>query len=425
MPLSAAKKPQSQIKHILPALEEKIMKAQELFKVPGCAIAIVEGNHLLYAKGFGKRSVDLEERITPYTIFQIGSVSKGFTATLIAKLMSEGKLDWNRTVKSYLPDFKLKNKKLTEKLTIKDILAQRSGLPSYAGDNAIQRGKYYLDALKIVRKAKPFAPIGKKFSYQNVLYCVSDQVIKKATGESWHNTMIKTLLRPTGMNYASTSLTDILKNPNTAKPHVTGRAGAIELPWSSFGYRVPCAGGLNMNIVDLSRYLMLHLNEGTLSGKRLIPANLIKEIHTPQVSTRGREPRSYRVYYHAKERAKKTAYGLGFRSCEWAGHQVIGHGGYVRGQLSSITMIPDKKIGIAILCNAASTLPSIIRAHFIDMSLGLKPIDWLERARIKKEKSDRIAKKRKLRKKRKKARLKRKAKAVKPKRKIVRKSKNK
>lgn len=359
----------------IPEFEKKLIAAQKLTKLPGFAIAIIKDKDIIYAKGFGTKKVGFDAPINTDTLFQIGSVTKGFTAALIAKLMTEGKLDWNKRVQKLYPPFMLSYKHHTEELTLKDVLAQRSGLPLYAGDEFIQQGKDYLFVLnKFFSTYRKLDKIGEHFSYQNSLYCVTEPALIHETKKDWHRAIQEDFLIPLGIENASTSYQAITFNPNATHPHEMRNGKMQRIPRSHFGYRVAPAGGLNMNIKDLSRYLIFHINQ----GEGLISPLLMKELHSPQVPTNIKMT-NYKRHYFPKERVNSSAYCLGLRQCDWNGHNVICHGGALNGQISSITFLPDKRIGLAILSNAKTALNPIAHKYFLDMALGLEPIDWLKK----------------------------------------------
>jgi len=101
------------------------------WKVPGFAISIVKGGQVMYARGFGLRDVGQGLKVTPQTLFAIGSCSKAFTATDIGILVDEGKIAWDKPVRTYLPTFKLDDETATEHMTPRDLLSHRSGLPRH------------------------------------------------------------------------------------------------------------------------------------------------------------------------------------------------------------------------------------------------------------------------------------------------------
>lgn len=372
----------SKLTDILPFLEEKIKKAQEQFNTPGFAIAFIEGDQIRYMKGFGVRAYGQEELINTETLFQIGSVTKGMTATLIASLLSENILNLDDKIIKHFPDFKYCDEEHTQNLTIKDVLSHQSGLPGYAGDVDIQAGKYFQEVLPTLVDLTPIAPIKEKFSYQNVLYCVPGQIAEKALKKDINALFQEKLFNPLGLKNASLGIKALDTSYNKALSHKVGQTFTRVLPYSEFGYRIPYAGGINMSIEDLAKYALLHINKGKINGQAYIPENIIDELHKVQIDTTGTERRPYYKNFYPKERVKNTGYGLGWRIYDWGGQKAIGHGGFVNGQLSMISFLPDQKVGIVVLANAATPLGTTIRSYLFDRYLGLSDIDWLDRAKI-------------------------------------------
>lgn len=372
----------SKLTDILPFLEEKIKAAQEQFNTPGFAIALIEGDQIRYMKGYGVRAYGQEEPITTETLFQIGSVTKGMTATLVAQLISEGKLNFDDKIIKYFPDFKYCDEEHTQNLTIKDVLSHRSGLPGYAGDVDIQAGKYFQDVLPTLVDLTPIAPLKEKFSYQNVLYCVPGQITEKVVKKDMNTLFQEKLFNPLKLKNASLGINALNTSNNKALSHKVGQTFTRVLPYSEFGYRIPYAGGVNMSIEDLAQYAQLHINRGKINGQTYIPETIIDELHKVQIDTTGSERRPYYKNFYPKERVKNTGYGLGWRIYDWNAQKAIGHGGFVNGQLSMISFLPNQKIGIVVLANAATPLGTTIRSYLFDRYLDLNDIDWLDRAKI-------------------------------------------
>ena len=372
----------SKLTDMLPFLEEKIKEGHEQFNVPGFAIAFIEGDQIQYMKGFGVRAHGQEEPITTETLFQIGSVTKGMSATLMARLISEGVLNFEDKITQHFPNFKYCDEEHTKNLTIKDVLSHRSGLPAYAGDVDIQAGKYFQDVLPTLVDLKPIAPLKAKFSYQNVLYCVPGQVAEKILKKDMNSLFQEKFFNLIGFKNASLGINALNTSNNKALSHKVGTTFTRVLPYSEFGYRIPYAGGINMSIEDLAKYAQLHMNKGKINGQVYIPENIIDELHKIQIDTTGNEPYRYTKNFYPKDRVKNTGYGLGWRIYDWNGHKAIGHGGFVNGQVAMVSFLPEHKIGIAVLANAATPLGVIIRSYLFDRHLGLNDIDWLDRAKI-------------------------------------------
>lgn len=364
-----------------PGFENLIRETQLQFPVPGFAIAIVENGQIRYIKGFGVKEFGKEENVNTKTLFQIGSVTKGMTATLIARLVYEQHLDLNDKVIDLVPDFKYCDEEHSNNLTIKDILAQRSGLPGYAGDPDIQAGKHFRDVLPSLEKVAPIAPLRQKFSYQNVIYCLAGQIAEKKMHKSMEDLFKDKFFLPLGMERASLGLGPLMLQDNKAFSHHVGSLLPPKvLKFSEFGYRIPYAGGINMDIEDVAKYMQLHINKGKLGNLTYLPEYLMAEMHKVQIDTTGQEQRRYYKHYYPKERVKKTGYGLGWRIHDWNGIQVVSHAGFVKGQLAFIAFLPEQKAGIAILANAATPLTTILRSSFLDRYLDFTGIDWLARA---------------------------------------------
>lgn len=343
------------------------------WQVPGAAVAIVKDDKVIYAKGYGVKESGKPDKVDEHTIFAIASNSKAFTSTSLAILVDEGKLKWDDNVTKFLPDFQLYDSYVTKEIKIRDLLSHRSGLPAYGGDILWWGGDYGRnDIVNRIRFVKPKYSFRSTYAYQNIPFIIAGQIIEKVSGKSWDDFVKERILIPLRMNETKTSIREFPTDINKTMPHFreveTGKV--FPIAWRNLDNGA-AAAGLNSNVLDMANWLRLQLNEGEFEGKRLVSAQNIREIQSPQTIIPFSNPDEPRL------KSNFRAYGLGWSLREYAGYKMVWHNGWADGQLSMTAMIPEKKVGVVVLTNIHSGntyLPLAYRA--LDMALGLSEIDW-------------------------------------------------
>jgi len=353
---------------ILPRLENLVQKAMRAKKVPGMAVAVVSKGKIVYMKGFGVRAIGQPERITSKTRFQIGSISKAISSTLIAILNREQKISLDHPIES-IPG-----------ATLRHILSHTTGIPS-AGFNAlIERGGSPLEAQEEIQKLILEEEPGEKFAYHNVVYNLLTDVVETHSGASFESILQTTLLKPLRMTGTSSTWDAFISQENRVAIHVIkkvkGKKGKSikttvrQAPYRKEYTNFPAAGGFSSNIQDMALFL------NAVMGARpdVISPQDLEEFIRPVIHT---PDQWYRTTKH-RDRITATQYGLGWRHMTFAGHPVVFHGGMLRGFSAMLAFLPDQKIGIVILQNADSSLASRISMQFFDWVLGLPSKKWID-----------------------------------------------
>lgn len=348
---------------------EKVMKS---FDVPGIAVGIVKDGKLIHSKGYGLRSLVSKLPTTDHTLFGIASNSKAFTAAALGILVDQGKISWNDKVRDYIPEFKLYDPYVTEHFTIKDLLTHRSGLGLGAGDLMFfpDSSDFTLkDILYNLRFLQPVSEFRTKYDYDNNLYIVAGEVIARVSGKSWDDFVEGNILRPLGMEESAGSFDRLpsVKNVIDAHVPVNGKVQVIARSTFQVGHS---AGGINSNIVDLSKWVTCLLNGGEYGNKkRIFSAEVAKELWTPQTIIPVTAPGPYQVHF--------SAYGLGFGLSDVKGKLQASHTGGLEGMVTQITLIPEIKLGIIVLTNQQEGGAFVAITNQIkDGYLGSTGIDW-------------------------------------------------
>lgn len=338
-------------------LATDVERTMKLFDVPGIAIAIVKDGKVVATQGFGVRKLGAPDKVDAKTLFEVASNSKAFTAAALAMLVDEGKLAWDDPVTQHLPDFQMYDAYVTHEMTVRDLLTHRSGLGLGAGDLLWWPTTNFstdeiIHKLRFIRPATSFRS---SYAYDNLLYIVAGKIIAAKSGKTWGETIHERILAPVGMVSTTTSLAESAGNPDVANAHskINDRIAAVK------AMPVPNAVGavgINTNAEDIARWMNVLLAGGKVgtdaNGKeiRLYSAKQAREMWTAQTPMRISEPDPKL----AATRPNFLAYGLGFQLRDWQGRLVAMHSGALQGFYSKVVLVPDAKLGIAILTNAES-----------------------------------------------------------------------
>lgn len=351
---------------VLQSLDEYIAKSVRDWQVPGLAVAVVKDDAVVFTKGYGVRKLGESTPVNERTRFALGSTTKAFTAAALAVLVDEGKIHWDDPVIKHLPGFRLRDPYVTREITIRDLLAHRSGLARHelvwlhspAGREEVLRRMQYADLTWGFRS---------EFGYQNIMYLAAGQIIPAVTGKSWDDFVSERFFKPLGMTGSSTTFKALAKVANIAAPHAKVDEKIQSIPGLNADNAGPAAS-INSNVLDMANWLRFQLGEGSYHKQRLLGSTAFKEMHTPQIIIRGESVLTKRHFY---------AYGLGWFLQDYRGEKVVEHGGNVDGMTALVAMIPEKKLGLVILTNMEATqLPQALMYRVFDSYLGAPGRDW-------------------------------------------------
>jgi len=377
-------------------LDAYVTRVMHDFEVPGVAIAIVLDGRVLLAKGYGVRKLGEPTAIDERTLFGIASNTKAFTATALGILVEEGKLRWDAPVIDYLPGFAMYDPFVTRELTIRDLLVHRSGLGLGAGDLLWWPTSTY-DRKEIARRLryiKPATSFRSAYAYDNVLYLVAGQVIETVSGQSWEDFVQSRILARVGMTGSTVRHSSAAAGGagggggggNVATPHapIDGKVRPIA-PFTSDNTNP--AGGINSSATDIAKWMIVQLDSGRLAGgsDRLFSQNTARNLWSVVTPIRPGTPPAEL----AALKASFAGYGLGFFLRDYRGYKVVWHTGGLPGYVSRISLIPDRKLGIAVLTNQESGEAfEAISWRLLDHFLGAPATDWDAAYRVVKARGD-------------------------------------
>lgn len=359
-----------------PGLDQYVRDVMERFEVPGLSLAIVKDDHVVVAKGYGVRTLGTSIPVDEHTLFGIASNTKAFTATALALLVEEGKLEWDAPVIRYLPWFRLSDPYVTHEMTVRDLLVHRSGLGLGAGDLLWWPPSTY-DRREIAHRLQ-FLPLATSFrsayAYDNVLYLIAGEVIREVSGLTWEDFVRNRILGTVGMTTSNVSHSAAEGRGNIATPHarIEGTVRPVK-PFASDNTNP--AGGINSNAVDMAKWMMVQLDSGRIGEEeRLFSARSTRELWSPvtPIPIGTGAPQLHAAVPNF------SFYGLGFFLRDYRGHKVVTHTGGLPGYVSRVWMVPDMKLGIAVLTNQESGAAfDAITLHIVDHYMGAADTDWL------------------------------------------------
>jgi CubicO group peptidase (beta-lactamase class C family) len=360
-------------------IDRMVKDAMGKFNVAGVAVGIVKDGVIVHARGYGVRSEETGEPVDEHTSFAIASNSKAFTTTALALLVEEGKLSWDDRVVDYLPRFRMYNEYVTQNFSIRDLLTHRSGLGLGAGDLQIwPPGSDFTmnDILVSFQYFEPVSAFRTRYEYDNILYLVAGEVIRRVSGMNWETFVKKRILEPLEMDHSCTLPPGLTALENLASPHLaTGDRLQVIAPYQLDTGRINgAAAGVLSNAEDLCRWMLVHLNGGKYGNnleRSLFSEASQREMWKIHTVIDVRPDERYTPHF--------AGYGLGWRLGDMDGKMVVSHTGDLSGMLSKIIMIPDLDLGVVVLTNSYYGGAGLFRAvsqNIVDIYLGLEPYDW-------------------------------------------------
>jgi CubicO group peptidase (beta-lactamase class C family) len=322
-----------------------VAQAVRDWHVPGLAIAVVQGDSVILARGYGVRELGKPGAVDAGTRFAIGSTTKAMTAAALGMLVDEGKLRWDDPVTKHLPDFRLSDPWVTREITVRDLLTHRAGLGN--ADMLWADDAYSTD--EIIRRvgALPLAySMRSGWVYQNIMYAVAGKVVERVSGMPWETFLRTRLFQPLGMTATEPLLAGLAGQPNVAAPH--GEIGdSLRVIQNRSVDPVKAAGSVWSSVGDMAKWMRFVLDSGRVGGKRLLAPTTFRELLTPQTIA---DPAIYPTFQVI--RPHFITYGLGWFLHDYAGQAVAMHTGSIDGMSAIIGLIPDRRLGVYVLANA-------------------------------------------------------------------------
>jgi CubicO group peptidase (beta-lactamase class C family) len=310
--------------------------------------------------GFGVTSVENPLPVTPETLFQVGSISKTFTATALMMLLEAGKVDLDTPIRAYLPDFRLSAEDVAARVTIKHLLTHTGGwLGDYFndfgfGDDAQAR------MLSEIAKLPQLTPLGDVWSYCNTGFNIAGRIIEVMTGQSYEAAITEMILEPLEMTLTFFFPQDVMTHRFAVGHEIHNRAAQVARPWP-IGRAGHPVGGVVSTVIDLLQYARFHMG----GGSGLLKPESIKLMQTPIVPGSGLD-----------------VFGLSWFITPIGDTPVLRHGGATHGFTADFTLVPSRQFAITTLTNSAegSALCGELRVNAIKQYLD---VAWPETPHLK------------------------------------------
>ena len=337
----------------------------------GFAVAVVEKDKVVYAKGFGYRDIEKKIPVTTSTLFAIGSCTKAFTSSTIGLLQKDGKLDLDKPVRNYLPDLKFYNDAMNNSIILRDLMCHRTGLPrhdySWYGFSTSSRDSL----LKRIQYMEPSYGIREKWQYNNFMFLLQGMVTEKLTGKSWEENVQERIFNPLGMTHSNFSIKDMEKSSDAALGYGLKKDSIIKKSdYYNIGAMGP-AGSINSNVMEMANWVSTWINGGKFNGKEILPATYVTEAMSSQMVAGAGTPSK------EKPDVQFSNYGFGWILASYKSHYRVEHGGNIDGFSASACFFPSDSVGIVVLSNQnGSSVPSIVRNLLADRMLKLPYFDW-------------------------------------------------
>jgi CubicO group peptidase (beta-lactamase class C family) len=353
-------------------LDAYMQKALTEWGIPGMAIAVVQGDSIAFAKGYGIKEYGKDGKVDSKTLFSIASNTKAFTASALSILIDQGKLNWDDKVIDHLEWFRMYDPYVTENMTVRDLLCHRSGLKTFSGDLLWYETSY--SRKEVIERARYLEPVygfRSHYGYSNIMFSAAGEIIPAVNGISWEEFVRKNFFKKLNMKNSLLSVTEMTEKMNVALPHhVSEEADPLPIKYMSWDNVAPAASIIS-NVEDMGNWLIMNMNEGVFRGDTILDELQIWEmqsVHTPDNNSKGWQ--SYFPTLHF------NAYGLGWSLFDYQGVKVVSHGGGADGMISQTMFVPEEDFGMVILTNSINYLPPAMMYYVIDSYFGKKEKDW-------------------------------------------------
>jgi beta-lactamase class C len=337
-------------------------------QVSGLAVAIVKDDQIVLTRGIGYADAAKAAPVTPDSVFRLASLSKAFASALTGILVDEGMLSWDTRVAGVLPTFELHDVSASEKLTVRDILSQRAGLPHNTYDRLLEQDQPYQELVEKLREVPMACNVGDCYGYQNITFALIGDITYAVSGDFFYHQVEKHLFHPLGMDTATYGRAALEASASWARPHTRRGGGWAPIEIKESYYHVPPAAGVNASIKDMSKWLIAQMG----GRPDVLSDALLTTLHTPLVET----PTERHASPWRSARLHDASYALGWRIYDYAGEPLVFHAGAVQGYRSMIAFFPKYRFGAVMLWNCECSMPVGLMPMLLDRYLGLQAVDW-------------------------------------------------
>ncbi len=360
-PAAVAQTPMADIARLeLGTFDQFVTAALKSYAVPGAAVAIIAGDEVVLAEGYGVRQLGESAAVDVDTRFQIGSASHFLLAGAAAALVDAGVLELDRPVVEYLPEFALYDSYAGDNTTLRDLLAHRTGLPAYTGDLLDKMGLDRSAALAQLQFLPPPVSFRGQEGFSNLGIFAAGEVIAAAEDKSWEDILAERIFTPLGMTRASGDYDALLEDDNAAAAHFGAGAGVAVGDWAD----LPVLGAVGQTaatLADLTYWVRMLLADGEFDGEPVLTAESVQELYAPAMVGGDGGPLQDPL----------GARCLGCTTYYFRGHRIVEVAGAVPGSRALLLLAPDDDLGLVVLANRNLTaLPEAVRGEFLEQMFG-------------------------------------------------------
>lgn len=357
---------------VFKTLDTELEKARVALKTPGFAVAIVQKDKIVYAKGFGYKDVENQVPVTENTLFAIGSSSKAFTSAVLGVLRKDEKIDFDKRPGKYIPELRFAEPWMNEQIIVKDLMAHRTGLPRHDFSWFMFPSESKSELIKRIEFQEPFTGLRQKWYYNNWMFFLQGEIGARITGKTWEQNVKELFFDKLGMTRSNFRIPEMEKDADKSFGYSVELDGkTTRMDYYNIAAMGP-AGAINSSVSEMSNWLITWINGGKFKGEQIIPEDYVKEAMSAQMVVSAGTP--------SKEHpdVQFSNYGYGWFLASYRGHYRVEHGGNIDGFSASASFFPTDSLGIMILTNQnGSPLPNVVRNMVADRMLNLEPADWL------------------------------------------------
>jgi len=343
-----------QLENTLDAILEQVHRT---FGLPGLAVGVVQGDDVVYARGFGVCDIGTQAPVTTRSLFHQASISKLFVATAIVQLVEQGRLRLDDAIVRHLPYFWLGDRR-SQSITIQQALTHTSGLPD-PEEHGWHRPEFDEGALerrvRSLRSLHMVAEPGQGFAYSSLAFDVLGALIASVSGEPFETCVKRAIFEPLGMHDSTFFQPDVPPALATS-PHIRTPGLAVS---DVFPYSRACApsGALQSNVLDMCRWALANLNPSQGSLHRILSPESYRLLWQPYAQT-------------GHEDARQTGIGLGWFLGQYRGTPAVMHDGGDVGYEAELTLLPERSVAVVVMANVFPAATDAITRALLDVVLG-------------------------------------------------------
>ncbi len=364
--MQAGASPAEAARQALAGFDKWVDSALASWRVVGAGVGIIVDGQIVYAAGHGLRDRDKQLPATTQTLFAIGSSSKAFTVFALGTLVDQGRIEWDKPVVDYLPWFRMYDPDVSRRLSVRDLVTHRSGLPRHDLVWYNNRDVTREELVRRLRYLPPNKDLRETFQYNNLMFVTAGYLVGALQGTSWEDAIRSLVFQPLGMTGSNFSVAESQRAQDYSLPYEVRHDTIGPLPFRDISLVGP-AGSINSSVDDMLKWVRMQLSDGAVDGRRVVQTATLHDMHSPHMPIGGPQEKEYGA----------QDYGMGWFLTSYKGYYQVSHGGNIDGFSALVTLYPHHNVGIVVLTNQnGSALPSLITLHATDRVFDLPRRDW-------------------------------------------------